>query len=103
MAARDSMPPSGKRFGLTQRGGQRAVIAGSSRTEFTHGQRGTIEGRGLGLPLEPGGPMDKLLEMNQITKSFYGVRVLQDVDFELAHGEVHVLHQRGEGHLHPCI
>ncbi len=35
--------------------------------------------------------MDTLLEMNQITKSFYGVNVLKGVDFELDYGEVHVL------------
>jgi ribose transport system ATP-binding protein len=35
--------------------------------------------------------MDKLLAMNQITKSFYGVSVLKGVDFDLDYGEVHVL------------
>ncbi len=35
--------------------------------------------------------MDKLLVMNQITKSFYGVNVLKGVDFDLGYGEVHVL------------
>ncbi len=35
--------------------------------------------------------MDKLLSMKGITKSFYGVRVLKGVDFELDQGEVHVL------------
>ncbi len=35
--------------------------------------------------------MDKLLEMKQITKSFFGVNVLKGVDFELDYGEVHVL------------
>ncbi len=35
--------------------------------------------------------MTKLLSMQGITKSFYGVSVLKGVDFELEHGEVHVL------------
>ena len=35
--------------------------------------------------------MATLLTMTGITKSFYGVSVLNGVDFELAHGEVHVL------------
>jgi ribose transport system ATP-binding protein len=36
-------------------------------------------------------PMDKLLAMDKITKSFYGVSVLKGVDFDLNYGEVHVL------------
>jgi ribose transport system ATP-binding protein len=36
-------------------------------------------------------PLDKLLEMAGITKSFYGVRVLKGVDLDLRYGEVHVL------------
>ena len=35
--------------------------------------------------------MDKLLRMEGITKSFFGVRVLKEVDFDLNQGEVHVL------------
>jgi len=35
--------------------------------------------------------MKKLLRMSKITKSFYGVRVLDGVDFDLDAGEVHVL------------
>jgi len=35
--------------------------------------------------------MAKLLTMEDITKSFFGVKVLKDVDFDLEHGEVHVL------------
>jgi ribose transport system ATP-binding protein len=35
--------------------------------------------------------MAKLLAMEGIVKSFYGVSVLNGVDFELEHGEVHVL------------
>ncbi|HVO38262.1 MAG TPA: sugar ABC transporter ATP-binding protein [Spirochaetia bacterium] len=35
--------------------------------------------------------MSKLLVMEGITKSFYGVKVLKSVDFELDRGEVHVL------------
>jgi len=35
--------------------------------------------------------MAKLLTMEGITKSFFGVKVLKDVDFDLEHGEVHVL------------
>ncbi len=35
--------------------------------------------------------MDRLLTMEKITKSFLGVTVLKGADFELDHGEVHVL------------
>ena len=35
--------------------------------------------------------MATLLAMEGIAKSFYGVSVLKGVDFDLAHGEVHVL------------
>lgn len=35
--------------------------------------------------------MDKLLTMEKITKSFLGVTVLNGVDFDLNHGEVHML------------
>ena len=35
--------------------------------------------------------MDKVLSMQGITKSFFGVSVLKGVDFDLARGEVHVL------------
>jgi len=35
--------------------------------------------------------MEKVLSMENITKSFFGVRVLKGVDFELRYGEVHVL------------
>ena len=35
--------------------------------------------------------MDRLLTMEKITKSFLGVTVLNGVDFDLNHGEVHVL------------
>jgi ribose transport system ATP-binding protein len=35
--------------------------------------------------------MDKLLIMRAISKSFYGVRALKNVDFDLDRGEVHVL------------
>jgi ribose transport system ATP-binding protein len=35
--------------------------------------------------------MPKLLSMQRINKSFFGVRVLKDVDFDLKAGEVHVL------------
>ncbi len=35
--------------------------------------------------------MTKLLVAQGITKSFFGVRVLEGVDFDLEHGEVHVL------------
>ena len=35
--------------------------------------------------------MEKLLKMEGITKSFFGVSVLKGVDFDLDHGEVHVL------------
>jgi len=35
--------------------------------------------------------MDKLLSMTGITKAFFGVSVLKGVDFDLNHGEVHVL------------
>jgi ribose transport system ATP-binding protein len=35
--------------------------------------------------------MDKLLSMTGITKAFFGVGVLKGVDFDLDHGEVHVL------------
>ena len=35
--------------------------------------------------------MEKLLVMEGITKAFFGVSVLKGVDFELDHGEVHVL------------
>jgi len=34
---------------------------------------------------------DYILEMNGISKSFYGVRVLEDVEFKVKPGEVHVL------------
>jgi len=35
--------------------------------------------------------MGNVLSMENITKSFFGIRVLNGVDFELNHGEVHVL------------
>jgi ribose transport system ATP-binding protein len=35
--------------------------------------------------------MAKLLTMEGMTKSFFGVKVLKEVDFDLEHGEVHVL------------
>jgi ribose transport system ATP-binding protein len=35
--------------------------------------------------------MENVLSMENITKSFFGIRVLNGVDFELNHGEVHVL------------
>jgi ribose transport system ATP-binding protein len=35
--------------------------------------------------------MTQLLTMEGITKSFFGVKVLKDVDFDLEYGEVHVL------------
>jgi ribose transport system ATP-binding protein len=35
--------------------------------------------------------MARLLTMQDITKSFFGVKVLKDVDFDLEYGEVHVL------------
>jgi len=35
--------------------------------------------------------VEKLLRMSKITKSFYGVRVLDGVDFDLDQGEVHIL------------
>jgi len=35
--------------------------------------------------------MAKLLTMEGMTKSFFGVKVLKDVDFDLEYGEVHVL------------
>ena len=35
--------------------------------------------------------MARLLTMESITKSFFGVQVLKDVDFDLEYGEVHVL------------
>ena len=35
--------------------------------------------------------MEQLLKMEGITKSFFGVGVLKGVDFDLEHGEVHVL------------
>jgi ribose transport system ATP-binding protein len=35
--------------------------------------------------------MARLLTMEGMTKSFFGVKVLKDVDFDLEHGEVHVL------------
>ena len=35
--------------------------------------------------------MEQLLKMEGITKSFFGVHVLKGVDFDLHHGEVHVL------------
>ena len=35
--------------------------------------------------------MARLLTMEDITKSFFGVKVLKDVDFDLDYGEVHVL------------
>lgn len=43
------------------------------------------------MSIETEGRMDKLLVMDRITKSFYGVNVLNGVDFELNYGEVHVL------------
>jgi len=35
--------------------------------------------------------MSKLLSMQNINKSFFGVKVLKDVNFDLNSGEVHIL------------
>jgi ABC-type sugar transport system ATPase subunit len=40
---------------------------------------------------QPGTDENPLLRMAGVTKSFFGVQVLKEVDFELDHGEVHVL------------
>ena len=40
---------------------------------------------------QPGGSPVSLLQMRQICKSFSGVRVLRNVQFDLIAGEVHVL------------
>ena len=41
--------------------------------------------------MEQGSAVTNLLSMQSITKSFFGVSVLKGVDFELAHGDLHVL------------
>jgi ribose transport system ATP-binding protein len=44
-----------------------------------------------GAALEGGDPLDNLIEMHGITKTFPGVRALDDVHFDLRAGEVHAL------------
>src|SRR5262245_19705281 len=46
----------------------------------------------------PGAGNGPLLEMERISKDFWGTRVLHDVDFSLSRGEVHALvGQNGAG------
>ncbi|WP_239668548.1 ATP-binding cassette domain-containing protein, partial [Burkholderia cenocepacia] len=53
--------------------------------------RRDAKGGGAADALRTEKPMDTILRLSHITKSFPGVKALSDIDLQIARGEIHAL------------